>query len=126
MDSGVDTAVLGVDISVLVLNALVLSVDISVLVLNALVLSGGGRVLVSSAQERGVLWPFLALEATGAARGGVRTRGGQSQGLQCSMGDTSREIGRGRGWRLPPLRRSGGGGNRRGGRSQGLQCSRVL
>ena len=25
------------------------------------------------------------------------------------MGDTSREIGRGRGWRLPPLRRSGGG-----------------
>ena len=23
------------------------------------------------------------------------------------MGDTSREIGRGRGWRLPPLRRSG-------------------
>ena len=39
------------------------------------------------------------------------------------MGDTSREIGRGRGWRLPPLRRSGGGENRRGGRSQGLQCS---
>ena len=31
-----------------------------------------------------------------------------------------------RGWRLPPLRRSGGGENRRGGRSQGLQCSRVL
>ena len=61
------------------------------------------------------------------ARGGVRTRGGRSQGLQCSMGDTSREIGRGRGWRLPPLRRSGGGENRRGGRSQGgLQCSRVL
>ena len=49
MDSGVDIADLGVDISVLVLNALVLSVDISVLVLNALVLSGGGRVLVSSA-----------------------------------------------------------------------------
>ena len=39
------------------------------------------------------------------------------------MGDTSREIGRGRGWRLPPLRHSGGGENRRGGRSQGLQCS---
>ena len=56
----------------------------------------------------------------------MRTRGGRSQGLQCSMGDTSREIGRGRGWRLPPLRRSGGGENRRGGRSQGLQCSRVL
>ena len=56
----------------------------------------------------------------------MRTRGGQSQGLQCSMGDTSREIGSGRGWRLPPLRRSGGGENRRGGRSQGLQCSRVL
>ena len=36
------------------------------------------------------------------------------------MGDTSREIGRGRGWRLPPLRRSGGGENRRGGWSQGL------
>ena len=32
MDSGVDAVVLGVDISVLVLNALVLSVDISVLV----------------------------------------------------------------------------------------------
>ena len=42
------------------------------------------------------------------------------------MGDTSREIGRGRSWRLPPLRRSGGGENRRGGRSQELQCSRVL
>ena len=42
------------------------------------------------------------------------------------MGDTSREIGRGRGWRLPPLRCSGGGENRRGGWSQGLQCSRVL
>ena len=41
--------------------------------------------------------------------GGVETRGGRSRGLQCSMGDTSREIGRGRGWRLPPLRRSGGG-----------------
>ena len=53
------------------------------------------------------MWPFLALEATGVARGGVRTRDGQSQGLQCSMGDTSRKIGRGRGWRLPPLRRSG-------------------
>ena len=39
------------------------------------------------------------------------------------MGDTSREIGRGRGWRLPPLRRSGGGENRRGCRSQGLQCN---
>ena len=39
------------------------------------------------------------------------------------MGDTSRKIGRGRGWRLPPLRRSGGGENRRGDRSQGLQCS---
>ena len=37
MDSGVDIVVLGVDISVLVLNALVLSVDISVLILNALV-----------------------------------------------------------------------------------------
>ena len=34
MDSGVDIVVLGVDISVLVLNALVLSVDISVLVLD--------------------------------------------------------------------------------------------
>ena len=32
MDSGVDIAVLGVDISISVLNALVLSVDISVLV----------------------------------------------------------------------------------------------
>ena len=32
MDSGVDIVVLGVDISVSVLNALVLSVDISVLV----------------------------------------------------------------------------------------------
>ena len=32
MDSGVDIVVLGVDISVLVLNALVLSVDMSVLV----------------------------------------------------------------------------------------------
>ena len=32
MDSGVDIVVLGVDISVLVLNVLVLSVDISVLV----------------------------------------------------------------------------------------------
>ena len=53
----------------------------------------------------------------------MKTRGGRSRGLQCSMGDTSREIGRGRGWRLPPLRRSGGGENRRGGRSQGLQCS---
>ena len=67
----------------------------------------------------------VGLEAP-RATGGVRTRGGRSQGLQCSMGDTSREIGRGRGWRLPPLRRSGGGENRRGGRSQGLQCSRVL
>ena len=34
MDSGVDIVVSGVDISVLVLNALVLSVDISVLVLD--------------------------------------------------------------------------------------------
>ena len=41
------------------------------------------------------------------------------------MGDTSREIGRGRGWRLPQLRRSEVGENR-GGRSQGLQCSRVV
>ena len=32
MDSGVDIVVLGVDVSVSVLNALVLSVDISVLV----------------------------------------------------------------------------------------------
>ena len=39
------------------------------------------------------------------------------------MGDTSRETGRGRGWGLPLLRRSGGGENRRGDRSQGLQCS---
>ena len=71
MDSGVDIVVLGVDISVLILNALVLSVDISVLVLNALVLSVDTSVLVSSAQERGVVWPFRALEATGAGKGGA-------------------------------------------------------
>ena len=64
----------------------------------------------------------MGLEAP-RATGGVRTRGGRSQGLQCSMGDTIREIGRGRGWRLPLLRRMGGGENRRDGRSQGLQCS---
>ena len=67
----------------------------------------------------------MGLEAP-RTTGGVRTRGGRSQGLQCSMDDTSREIGRGRGWHLPLLRRMGGGENRRDGRSQGLQCSRVL
>ena len=36
MDSGVDIVVLGVDISILVLNALVLSVDVSVLVLDTI------------------------------------------------------------------------------------------
>ena len=49
IDSGVDIVVLGVDINVLLLNALVLSVDISVLVSNALVLSVDISVLVSNA-----------------------------------------------------------------------------
>ena len=49
MGSGVDIVVLGVDISVLVLNALVLGVDISVLVPNALVLSVDIRIWISSA-----------------------------------------------------------------------------
>ena len=71
----------------------------------------------------------MAVSGTRSHRGeggGVKTRDGRSRGLQCSMGDTSREIRRGRGWRLPPLRRSGGGENRLSGWSQGLQCSRVL
>ena len=48
MGSGVDIVVLGVDISVLVLNALGLSVDISVLVSNAPILNVDIRIWVSS------------------------------------------------------------------------------
>ena len=69
MGSGVDIVVLGVDISVLVVNALGLSVDISVLVSNAPVLNVDIRIWVSSAKERGVVWPFRALGATGAKGG---------------------------------------------------------
>ena len=74
MDSGLDVVVLGVNISVLVLNALVLSVDISVLVLNALVLNVDISVLVSLAQERGVVRPFVAPRATGGAGGRENAR----------------------------------------------------
>ena len=49
MGSGVDIVVLGVDISVLVVNGLGLSVDISVLVSNAPVLNVDIRIWVSSA-----------------------------------------------------------------------------
>ena len=66
MDSGVDIVVLGVDISVLVLNALVLSVDISVLVLNTLVLSVRTRSSVAVSGTR---------SHRGGKGGGVETGG---------------------------------------------------
>ena len=67
MGSGVDIVVLGVDISVLVLNGLGLSADISVLVYNRIL---AVDLAVLRRQKRGGVQGILSTQARGGMTGG--------------------------------------------------------